>query len=288
MTFVEEDAMSKAEFKPVHHSNSYNIFMLVLTVFSLVVMVWMILPWISEETARTLLFYNNITCVIFLIDFAISWRAADKKMDFFLHGRGWLDLISSIPSFGFSKYTALLRLFRLSRLGRLARLLSGKNRQELIDDILTNRSQYTGFLTILLTIMVLTVGSVLVLGFETREPGSNINTGWNAFWYAIVTITTVGYGDFYPVSAGGRITAMFIMFMGVGIIGVLASILSSILVGAPPPEAEEEPPSPPTAVSPAEVATTPGIEDELAAIRSELASLRGLMENMGGKELPKS
>ena len=135
----------------------------------------------------------------------------------------------------------------------------------------------------------------MVLGFETHSPNSNINTAWNSFWYSIVTITTVGYGDFYPVTVGGRITAMFIMFMGVGIIGVLASILSSILVGTPPSSAEE-PPSPETtapavasaAALPPAVSTTTGIEDELASIRSELASLRGLLENMGGKELPKS
>ena len=109
--------MSAEEFKPVKHSNSYNIFMLVLTVFSLLVMVWMILPWISEETASTLLFYNNLICIIFLIDFGISWRAAKKKSDFFFHGRGWLDLISSIPSLGFSKYTALLRSLPLEPAG---------------------------------------------------------------------------------------------------------------------------------------------------------------------------
>ena len=83
--------MSAEEFKPVKHSNSYNIFMLVLTVMSLGVMVWMILPWITEETARTLLFYNNIICIIFLIDFGISWRAAEKRNpNFFSTGAaGW-------------------------------------------------------------------------------------------------------------------------------------------------------------------------------------------------------
>ena len=82
--------MSTEEFKPVKHSNSYNIFMLVLTVFSLVVMVWMILPWISSEMAKTLLFYNNLICVIFLIDFAISWRAAKRNPIFFYTvAAGW-------------------------------------------------------------------------------------------------------------------------------------------------------------------------------------------------------
>jgi voltage-gated potassium channel len=75
---------------------------------------------------------------------------------------------------------------------------------------------------------------VLVLQFESKSPDANIHTGGHALWYALVTITTVGYGDRYPVTSGGRVTAMFIMFAGVGIIGALASILASLLVGGSP------------------------------------------------------
>ncbi len=92
--------------------------------------------------------------------------------------------------------------------------------------------------------------------------------GGDALWYAIVTITTVGYGDYYPVTTGGRITAMFIMFAGVGIIGALASILASLLVGTSAPEEEEAP----------DTAPAPTVEQELAAVKNELAALRQLLE----------
>jgi voltage-gated potassium channel len=62
--------------------------------------------------------------------------------------------------------------------------------------------------------------------------------GWDAFWYSVVTITTVGYGDYYPVTTGDRIAAMFIMVAGVGVIGALASILASAS-----PEAKRAPES---------------------------------------------
>src|SRR5512139_728039 len=175
-------------------SNAYNIFILVLTVLSLAIMVVMLLPFISDETMKLLSVYDNLICFIFLIDFVLNLRGASKKSDYFIKERGWLDLLGSIPSLGifsvFGKYA------RLCRLARIARLLRGENKKALVKDILENRSRYATFLTILLTIMVLTVASVLVLQFESKSPDANIKTGGDAFWYSMVTITTVGYGDF--------------------------------------------------------------------------------------------
>jgi voltage-gated potassium channel len=240
---------------------------LVLTVLSLAVMVVMLLP-ISDATLKLLSVYDNLICVIFLIDFYLNLRAAPKKSDYFIRQRGWLDLLGSLPSVGITPYGSLLRLARLGRFARITRLLRGENKKALVKDVLEHRSQYAGFITILLAIIVLTVASVLVLQFESQSPEAKITTGGDAFWYSIVTITTVGYGDYYPVTAAGRITAMFIMFAGVGIIGALASILASLLVGSSAPEEEEAPGT----------VSAPTVEQELAMIKNELAALRQLME----------
>jgi voltage-gated potassium channel len=255
-------------------SNSYNIFILVLTVLSLAIMVVMMLP-LSDATITLLNYYDNLICVIFLIDFALNLRGASKKSDYFIKQRGWLDLIGSIPTFGITKYGSLLRLARLSRLARITRLLRGENKTKLIKDIVEHRSQYALFITVFITILVLTISSVLVLQFESQSPDALITTGWNAFWYSIVTITTVGYGDYYPVTVGGRITAMFIMFAGVGIIGALASILASLLVGGGSASAEEE--------GTPDEAPTSSLEQELTTIKEELAVVRQMLENMGSK-----
>ena len=179
--------------------------------------------------------------MIFLIDFFSSLFAAPRKSDYFIRGGGWLDLLGSNPSFGISKYGGLLRLFRLSRLARITRLMRGENKAELVKDVLTHRSQYARLITLLLVLLVLTVSSVLVLQFESKSPDAKITTGGDALWYAMVTITTVGYGDYYPVTPYGRMAAAFIMFTGVGIIGALSSILASLLVGGAAPEEEETP-----------------------------------------------
>jgi voltage-gated potassium channel len=260
--------MAAEKARPRKRSNSYNIFILVLTILSLVVMVCLLLP-LSEQTLTLLQFYDNMICVIFLIDFFLNLKNAPKKSDYFIRERGWLDLLGSMPSLGLFRFGGLLRLARLSRLARIIRLLRGEQRKALVKDVLMNRSQYAAFITILLALIVLTVSSTLVLQFESKAPDAHITTGWDAFWYSIVTITTVGYGDYYPVTFWGRITGMFIMFAGVGIIGALASILASVLVGGSAPEEDEEAP---------EVAPALSVEQELAGIKGELASLRQVLE----------
>jgi voltage-gated potassium channel len=83
-------------------------------------------------------------------------------------------------------------------------------------------------------------------------------------WWSVVTITTVGYGDEYPLTRGGRMTAVFVMSAGVRIIGALASILASILV---PSQDDQH-----------EITTEPnGVQRELEALRVELAGLRQLI-----------
>ena len=248
------------------HGNAYNLFILLLTVFSLAVMVLLVLP-LDPQTHQLLFVYDNAVCVIFLLDFAYNITGSQPKRQYFIHQRGWLDLIGSIPAFNVFQLGALLRLARLSRLTRIARLLRGNARRELVRDMVEHRGQYATFITILAAGTVLTVSSLLVLQVEGRSPDANIVTGGDALWWGLVTITTVGYGDFYPVTSLGRIVGVFVMFAGVGIIGALASILASLLV--PPPKTEE-----PAPAAVGTVADADTVAAELAGLRAEVAALR--------------
>jgi voltage-gated potassium channel len=253
------------------HGNSYNIFILVLTLFSLAIMVLLLLP-VTQAERDLLTLYDNVICGVFLIDFAYNLAGAKPRRGYFIGQRGWLDLLGSLPSLEIVQIGALLRLARLSRLARITRLLRGQAGRDLVKDVLANRSQYATFITILLAGMVLSVASILVLEVESRAPDGNIRTSGDAIWWGIVTITTVGYGDRYPVTLIGRIVAVFVMFAGIGIIGALASILASMLVAPvapdePAPDAGQDAASPPGS-------TTGSVAEELAGLRAEIAELR--------------
>ena len=141
----------------------------------------------------------------------------------------------------------------------------------LMDDLVRNRGQYAVFITLMSGFTVLVVASILVLQAESKSPDANITTGGDAIWWGIVTITTVGYGDKFPVTAFGRAVAVGVMFAGVGIIGSLASILASVLVPSAAEVAAADDSDGP------DVATTspdPALRDEIVALRDEIAALR--------------
>ena len=254
------------------HGNAYNIFILVLTVYSLAMMVLLILP-LDDDTHALVNVYDNAICVIFLIDFAMNLAGAQPKRAYFIGRRGWLDLIGSIPSLGFFRFTALLRLARLSRLTRITRLL--RVRQARISSSTcsrtaaptrrSSRSCWPGWCS--------RPPASSSSRRRVARPGPTSTTGGDALWWGIVTITTVGYGDYYPVTTLGRITAVFVMFAGIGIIGALASILASLLV-SPAPPSEEEPEEATVLGAQAAPPSTDAIVAELASLRAEIAGQR--------------
>jgi voltage-gated potassium channel len=100
-----------------------------------------------------------------------------------------------------------------------------------------------GHLARFLTAAVVLVlnGAVIVYLFERHAPGSNIHTLRDAVWWSFVTVTTVGYGDFYPVTAGGRVTACFIMGTGLLTLAVVTAQVASSFVAQGPSRARPAP-----------------------------------------------
>jgi voltage-gated potassium channel len=86
------------------------------------------------------------------------------------------------------------------------------------------------FRVLIAAVVTLFLGAWLVLLFEEKAKGSNIHDYPDALWWAIVTVTTVGYGDRYPVTEGGRVVATILMLVGIGLIGVLTATVASVFI----------------------------------------------------------
>ncbi len=242
----------------------YELFIGILTLFALGVMVVELLAN-AGPVIEVLAGIDALLCLLFLADFVRSLRRAPVKRAY-LWPYGVVDLLGSVPAVG---PLALLRLFRLSRLSRATRSLQGEGLRHLVRQFVRRRSEAALYVIVLASLVVLTVGSLLVASIEPAAAGSNIKSGGDAFWWAFVTITTVGYGDLVPVTPGGRIVGGMTMLLGIGVFAVFTGYLSSAFLGGRAPEAS-------SSFERSDTAT------ELATLRQEVVALRALLTERYG------
>lgn len=116
---------------------------------------------------------------------------------------------------------------RLTRVFRIFRVIRGFKATKILATLaLERRAHNTILAASLVALLLLTFSSMAILQFES-VPEANIKTAEDAVWWAMTTITTVGYGDRFPVTTEGRMVAMFLMCAGVGLFGILSGFLAS-------------------------------------------------------------
>jgi voltage-gated potassium channel len=209
-----------------------NILILVLSIYVLVALMIDTFLKLPPEVSRMLTLIDNIICGVFLFDFTQRFYKAENKLKFMKWG--WIDLISSIPTLDFLRVGRALRLIRILRILRAFR-----STKHLVQHIFKNRTQ--GALTSAAVIAVLMVifSAIAILQVE-NDANSNIKTAEDAIWWSYVTITTVGYGDKFPVTTEGRIIAAALMTVGVGLFGTFTAFLASWFVEQTKKEDENE------------------------------------------------
>ena len=221
--------------------------LLILSVLTLVAIAADTFFELDPEVSRILQGVDLIMCGAFFIDFVIRFRRAESKADFMR--LGWIDLLACIPNID------ALRVGRFVRVLRVLRLLRGvRSLQRLLGMMFAKRTR-GGVASVALTTFLLVVFSSIAILLCEKAEGANIKTAGDAVWWSVTTVTTVGYGDRYPVTVEGRVLAMALMVAGVGLFGTLSGIIASVFLG----KQEDD--------------TT--VLDELKLLRAELASVRG-------------
>lgn len=204
-------------------STGYEIFIGLLSMLSIANLV-LVYAFVHDPALQQILsVMNALFSVIFLIDFIYRIRTAPSAGAYFFKHFGWADLLASLPF----PQAKILRVFRLVRVARLMRDVGPRN---LWKAIVRDRAGSALLLLLLMGILVLQFGSLMVLRVEQYANGANITSASDALWYTIVTISTVGYGDQFPVTDAGRIIGAGIIVIGVGIFGTFTGYLANLFL----------------------------------------------------------
>ena len=142
---------------------------------------------------------------------------------------GWLDVIGSLPI----PFITLLRLWHMWRITQRLRQDGNRDRQRIV---IIRRARATILSVFIASLLIFEFGSILILRVEAGAPAANIETPSDALWWSLVTISTVGYGDKYPVTNEGRIIGALMIVAGVAIFTSLTSFLAHWFIvrrGAP-------------------------------------------------------
>lgn len=215
-----DDGDSSESIKP------FQVVVLILSIFVVASLSVELIFNIPEEIVEIFLYVDFLICLIFFADFLQQFSRADSKIRFMKWG--WLDLISCIPLMEMNQFARVIRVVRLIK--------AIKSISEISHALTENKASSSIHFLIVVSLMVMLFGSIYILYLERHIPGSNIQTAADAFWWTFITITTVGYGDFYPVTPEGRLVAVILISIGVGMFGSLTAILASWILN---PEQEK-------------------------------------------------
>ena len=182
----------------------------------------------SSETAhstrdRVYEAIDLVCCAFFVADFIARFRRAHQKRAFLR--RNWIDLVSSIPLVGPLRAGRLLRFVRIVRLLRVGRAVRGEAAGSLPQPTVA-----IGYLGLVTVVVWLSAGTAFYAFEHARN--TNIRHLDDALWWSVTTLSTVGYGDIFPVTRGGRVVAALTMVLGIGALASFAGAIATYFVEA--------------------------------------------------------
>jgi len=209
----------------------YDLCILCLSIITLLQMAATTFLPLDASTVSILFYSDTGICFVFMLDFAYRLAKAPDRWRYFMTW-GWLDLVSSIPAVGVFRWARIARILRIIRVFRGVRIW-----KELTAQWAINRAGSTLTVVIMILVVLLVVSSLSIVQFEAGQ-GGNIDSAQDAVWWSFVTMTTVGYGDKYPVTPEGRLLASLLMVAGIGLFGAFTGFVSKKF--SEPSEHEQE------------------------------------------------
>lgn len=209
--------------------NIVEIIIGVLAIASIVLVAVESLVSVSHRTLIAIYIADLIICIIFAIDFIRRLLAGENKAQFFK--TNWYEILAMIPAialYAAGSASGLSVVLRSLRLVRVIFLLARMRRAMAMSGGFFQKSNLLTMM--LITVTVIFIGATAVLILDSQVEGARIENFSDAVWWAISTVTTVGYGDIVPHSIGGRVMGMFLMVIGIGVMTAFISQVSAALV----------------------------------------------------------
>ncbi|PWH85491.1 ion transporter [Brumimicrobium oceani] len=190
------------------------------------------LPNISPEIRKVLFWIETVCIVLFTAEYILRIYIAKKPFKYIFSFYGIIDFLAILPFFMIATHDFLalraFRIFRVFRAFKLIRYNKALNRFHLVAKLI--REEVILFLIV--TGIFIFLASAGIYHFENKAQPELFKSIFHGGWWAIVTLTTVGYGDVYPITVGGKIFTFFMLMIGVGIVTIPAGLVASALTKA--------------------------------------------------------
>ena len=211
-----------------------------LIVLSLVSFSIETLPDLGPRTRQLLGTIETVSIAIFTLEYVVRIAVATSRVGFVLSFYGLIDLAAILPFYLASGIDLRsLRAFRLLRLFRAVKLFRyGKAIKRLHRALVIVKEELVLFACV--TSLILYLSAVGVYYFENAAQPDAFSSVFDGLWWSVVTLTTVGYGDVYPITVGGRVFTFVVLMVGLGVVAVPTGLLASALSKARDEEANSE------------------------------------------------